>query len=95
MRKIGAGLAAVVAAAGLGLAAPGPASAASYCGITWGSLAKADPDMSAAQVTNVRTGQQLCYDRLVIDMTGKVAGYSVQYVPVITRMQRASPSGAR
>jgi hypothetical protein len=49
----------------------------------WGSLAKADPDMSAANVTNVRTGQQTCYDRLVIDMAGKVAGYSVQYVPVV------------
>jgi hypothetical protein len=49
----------------------------------WGSLAKADADMSSANVTNVRTGQQTCYDRLVIDMAGKVAGYSVQYVPVV------------
>ncbi|BCW34877.1 hypothetical protein StoSoilA2_09330 [Arthrobacter sp. StoSoilA2] len=85
MRKFGAGLAAVLAAAGLGLVAPGPASASPYCGIMWGSLAKADPDMSAANVTNVRTGQQTCYDRLVVDMTGKVAGYSVQYVPVVVQ----------
>ncbi|MGJ3192724.1 AMIN-like domain-containing (lipo)protein [Paenarthrobacter sp. FR1] len=85
MRKIGAGVAAVLTAAGLGLVVPGPASAASYCGIMWGSLAKADPDMSSANVTNVRTGQQPCYDRLVIDVTGKVAGYSVQYVPVVTQ----------
>ncbi|MFC8039045.1 hypothetical protein ACFUOZ_06800 [Paenarthrobacter sp. NPDC057355] len=83
MRKIGAGLAVVLAAAGLGLAVPGPASAASYCGITWGSLAKADPDMSSGNVTAVRTGQQACFDRLVIDVSGKVAGYSVQYVPVV------------
>ncbi|WP_416416835.1 hypothetical protein [Paenarthrobacter aromaticivorans] len=85
MRKFEAGLAAVLAAAGLGLVAPGPASASPYCGIMWGSLAKADPDMSSANVTNVRTGQQSCYDRLVIDMTGKVAGYSVQYVPVVVQ----------
>lgn len=85
MRKLGAGLAAVVAIAGLGLMAPGPASAATYCGISWGSLAKADPDMSAANVTGVRTGKQPCFDRLVIDMAGKVAGYSVQYVPVVTQ----------
>jgi hypothetical protein len=85
MRKFGAGLAVVLAAAGLGLVAPGPASAATYCGITWGSLANADPDMSSANVTNVRTGQQPCYDRLVIDMSGKVAGYSVQYVPVVVQ----------
>lgn len=83
MRKFGAGLAAVLAAAGFGLMAPGPASASPYCGIMWGSLAKADADMSSANVTNVRTGQQTCYDRLVIDMAGKVAGYSVQYVPVV------------
>ena len=84
MRKIGAGFAAGMMAAGLGLAGPGVASAASpYCGIMWGSLAKADPDMSSAHVTNVRTGRQACYDRLVIDLTGKVAGYSVQYVPVV------------
>lgn len=89
MRKLGAGLAAVAATAGLGLVAPGPASAATYCGISWGSLAKADSDMSAANVTGVRTGQQPCFDRLVIDMAGKVAGYSVQYVPVVTQ----DPSG--
>ncbi len=85
MRKLGAGLAAVMAAAGLGLVAPGPASAATYCGISWGSMAKADLDWSSANVTNVRTGQQPCYDRLVIDMSGKVAGYVVQYVPVVTQ----------
>jgi len=83
MRKFGAGLAAVMAAAGLGLVAPGPASAATYCGISWGSLAKSDLEMSNANVTGVRTGQQPCYDRLVIDLTGKVAGYAVQYVPVV------------
>ncbi|MFJ5958405.1 hypothetical protein ACIQC5_20900 [Paenarthrobacter sp. NPDC092416] len=85
MRKFRAGLAAVLVAAGLGLVAPGPASASPYCGIMWGSLAKADADMSAAQVTNVRTGQQPCYDRLVIDLAGKVAGYSVRYVPVVVQ----------
>jgi hypothetical protein len=85
MRKFGAGLAAVLVAVGLGLVVPWPASAASYCGINWGSLAKADPDMSAANVTGVRTGQQPCFDRLVIDMAGKVAGYSVRYVPAVVQ----------
>ncbi|MFP3578868.1 hypothetical protein SB659_04680 [Arthrobacter sp. SIMBA_036] len=85
MRKFRAGLAAVFVAAAFGLMAPGPASAAAYCGITWGSLAKADPTMSSAQVTNVRTGQQACFDRLVVDLTGTVAGYSVQYVPAVVQ----------
>ncbi|WP_347109882.1 hypothetical protein AAHB33_04355 [Paenarthrobacter sp. S56] len=85
MRKFSAGVGVAVVASGLGLAAPGPASATSYCGIAWGSLAKADPDMSQASVTNVRTGQQACYDRLVVDLAGKVAGYSVQYVPEVVQ----------
>lgn len=85
MRKLGAGLAALAVAAVPGLMGAGPAAASPYCGITWGSLAKADPDMSSAHVTNVRTGQQPCYDRMVVDLAGKVAGYSVHYVPVVTQ----------
>lgn len=86
MKKIHVWLAAVLMAAGLGLVAPGPASATTpYCGIVWGSLAKANPTMSTANVTNVRTGQHPCYDRMVIDLQGKVQGYSVQYVPVVVQ----------
>jgi hypothetical protein len=81
MRKFQVWLAALVVAAGLGLVAPGAASAASYCGIVWGSLAKSNPALTQAQVVNVRTGQQPCFDRLVIDLNGVVAGYSVRYVP--------------
>ncbi|NYD78813.1 AMIN-like domain-containing (lipo)protein [Arthrobacter cupressi] len=85
MKKVYTWLAALVMAAGLGLIAPGPASAASYCGIVWGSLAKTNAAMSGAQVTNVRTGQQPCYDRLVIDLNGKVAGYTVKYVSQVVQ----------
>ena len=41
--------------------------------------------MSQAQVTNVRTGQHYCFDRLVIDLNGPVAGYTVRYVPQVTQ----------
>ena len=85
MKKIQTWLVALVMAAGLGLIAPGPASAASYCGIAWGSLAKTNAAMSGAPVTNVRTGQQPCFDRLVIDLNGKVAGYTVKYVSQVTQ----------
>ncbi len=95
MKKLQTWLVALVMAAGLGLIVPGPASAASYCGIVWGSLAKTNAAMSTAQVTNVRTGQQLCYDRLVIDLNGKVAGYTVKYVPQVVQDGSGLPVALR
>lgn len=59
-----------------------PSAEAAYCGIHWGSLAKSGgTTMTSAQITNVRAGRHTCYDRLVIDLNGKVKGYSVRYVP--------------
>ncbi|MGO4341129.1 AMIN-like domain-containing (lipo)protein [Pedococcus sp. 2YAF34] len=53
---------------------------APYCGITWGSLAKSNRTMAAGPVTGVRSGRHPCYDRLVVDLKGKPAGYTVKYV---------------
>ena len=72
MKKFRVWFIAIMLAVASGLVAPGPASAAPYCGLVWGSLVKADPAMSQAQVTNVRTGQHYCFDRLVIDLNGPV-----------------------
>ena len=85
MKKFRVWLVAILMAVGSGLGAPGPAAAAPYCGLVWGSLIKADRAMSQAQVTNVRTGQHYCFDRLVIDLKGPVAGYTVRYVPQVTQ----------
>jgi hypothetical protein len=85
MKKLSAWLTAMVMAVGLGLLAPGSASAASYCGLVWGSLAKSNQAMSAASVTNVRTGQHYCFDRLVIDLKGKAGGYNVRYVSQVAQ----------
>ncbi|WP_426976104.1 AMIN-like domain-containing (lipo)protein [Pseudarthrobacter sp. O4] len=85
MKKIHVWLAAVLLAVGMVLVASGPASAEPYCGLVWGSLAKADPALSQAKVTNVRTGQHYCFDRLVVDLNGPVAGYNVRYVPQVTQ----------
>ena len=62
-----------------------PAGAAPYCGIRWGSLPKAVGDLSVATVTDVRTGRHTCYDRLVVDVAGDVAGYTVAYVPQVVQ----------
>ncbi len=85
MKRILALLAAMLMAVGLALLAPGPASAASYCGLVWGSLAESNAAMSSASVTNVRTGQHYCFDRMVVDLNGPVAGYTVQYVPTVVQ----------
>lgn len=66
------------------IAGPAPAQAAPYCGITWGSLAKSAGTGSSATVSNVRTGRQDCFDRLVVDINGNASGYYVRYVSAVT-----------
>jgi hypothetical protein len=85
MKKLTAWLTAIIMALGLGLLASGPASAASYCGLAWSSLTKTNQAMSAASVTNIRSGQHPCFDRLVIDIKGKAAGYNVRYVSQVVQ----------
>ena len=47
--------------------------------------------MSQAKLTNVRTGQHYCFDRLVIDLNGPVGGYTVRYVSEVTQDGSGSP----
>ena len=67
------------------LVSTGPAAtAAPYCGITWGSL----PDVQRvgapnASPTGVRAGRHTCYDRFVLDVRGDIRGYDVRYVSVV------------
>ncbi len=82
--KLSATLAALALTAGLGLAGGPPASAA-YCGITWGSTAKAATStLRPAPITDVRAGRHACFDRLVVDVRRRTAGYTVQYVGAFT-----------
>ena len=74
----GAALIAVPAASGAGTAAAAP-----YCGITWGSLAKTSAPLAGGRVTGVRAGRHTCYDRLVLDMTGRAPGFDVRYVTTV------------
>ncbi|GAA4118746.1 hypothetical protein GCM10022415_18100 [Knoellia locipacati] len=74
------GLVAATAPAAVGASS---ATAAPYCGITWGSLAKSSTVSTDPSVTGVRAGRHACYDRLVIDQRGRASGYYVRYVPQI------------
>jgi hypothetical protein len=66
------------------------ASAAPYCGITWGSQAKSANPTQTGNLTNIRAGRHDCYDRLVFDATGPANGYWVSYVDVM----HEDPTGA-
>ncbi len=91
MHKIRALLAALLLVCGLGLVAPSSA-AASYCGITWGSLAKSSTAQTTAPIVNVRAGRHTCFDRLVIDVRGKGTGYTVRYVSAVVGVSgKATP----
>jgi hypothetical protein len=85
MKRSVAAVLGIVLAAMFALVAA-PASAADpYCGIRWGSLVKSSSPGSQAPLVNVRSGRHACYDRLVLDVAGKVAGYHVGYVGTLRK----------
>jgi hypothetical protein len=80
---------------------PVPAtSAAPSCGIHWGSLVKAapadNPDMAGKySLFNVSAGRHACFDRLVLDFTGPMSGYSVGYVDLAFTQPGGDVAGVR
>ena len=76
------GLVAATAPAAVGASS---ATAAPYCGIYWGSLAKSSSTMNVTSLSGVRAGRHTCYDRLVIDHRGRATGYDVRYVSQVTQ----------
>lgn len=86
--RIAASLAGALLLAGLGIAPAAPAAphipaTVSYCGIVWGSMADSVAGQGTATISNVRTGRHDCFDRMVIDLNGKVKGYDVRYVSAV------------
>jgi hypothetical protein len=89
MKSIKVLLAVSLAALTLGTVAPS-ASAAS-CVTPWGSLLKASGPMVSRSIVNIRAGQHACFDRLVVDVSGRARpGYTVQYVNQVL----SDPKGA-
>ncbi len=77
---------------------PAPASAAPYCGITWGSLAKAAPGADREMVNDVRASRHQCFDRLVVDLGGEDTtfdSYEVRYVPLVYSEAKGDPVPVR
>ncbi|KUJ65898.1 hypothetical protein ACZ90_42795 [Streptomyces albus subsp. albus] len=90
MRRWGTAVAAL-ALAGAGVAASAGAATASIgtkrsvaaaCSTAWGSQDKSGQDTDYQPLTNIRTGQHDCYDRIVFDISasGGRTGYRVGYV---------------
>ncbi len=55
------------------------AADAPYCGITWGSQAKAGNASDHGALRDVRTGAHECFDRVVFDFVGPVPAHEVDY----------------
>ena len=66
----------------LALTSASTATAATCAATTahWGSLTKSLNRTTPAPITNVRAGRNACFDRMVVDIRGKGAGYRVRYV---------------
>ena len=80
------------------LALTAPAQAAPYCGITWGSLAKAHSAGDTESLNGIRSGRHACFDRLVIDIGGQDAffdSYDVRYVPLVHTEGTGDPMPVR
>src|SRR3977135_2819291 len=69
----------LVAAISGSVGAANASTAAPYCGITWGSLPKANEGLSPEALISSRTGRHGCYDRVVFEFQGPATRYIVNY----------------
>jgi len=56
------------------------AAATTTCPTGWGSLPEASNYRGSGVLTNVRTGQHACFDRIVFDVKGDPSWFRVHYV---------------
>jgi hypothetical protein len=81
-----AALVTMVAVAGGVAGTAGASATAATCSTSWGSLQKTGSRVVGGEptVTNVRSGQDPCFDRLVVDFSGPAPAYLVRYVDRVT-----------
>ena len=68
-------------------------AAATTCATTtshWGSTPKSLNRLTPAPISNVRVGRNTCFDRMVIDVRGKGAGFTVRYVSQVLTQGRGA-----
>ena len=86
MKRIAAVLSALALGAVPALVPVSPAHAhAAPCATRWGSLPEDRNPGSTGEVVDVRAGRHACFDRLVLDVSGKARGYVVRYVDQVQR----------
>lgn len=101
-RRVRLVLFSAIAAVVAGLLGPAAASAAPYCGIDWGSLAKEGTLVGTGRnfVSNIRAGQHACYDRLVFDLDSRGTArpgtaWRVEYVAQLPWGEKDGPLPVR
>ncbi len=67
------------AAVGVPSASAAPIASAA-CPTGGGSVARAVPDLGVPPLVAVRAARHACYDRVVFEMDGPVAGYDIRYL---------------
>lgn len=63
-------------------------ASAVVCEAQWGSLMKSRAPHTSNQITKIRSGEHLCFDRLVVDIGGEGEGrpgYQVKYVQDVAK----------
>jgi len=73
------------APATVSVAAAPAATRAATCRLGWNAAPEAHASRRVAPVVAVRSGRHACFDRFVVEMSGRVDGYSVRYVRSITQ----------
>ena len=88
------GMLALALALAAAVVVPAAAEAAG-CALVWGSLEKGagvvelvDP---GPPLFDVRAGRHDCYDRLVVDVRGRVTDFHVEYVAAVTGLATGDP----
>lgn len=88
VRPLALALAASVSIVPLAAVTSAPTASSTVCEAQWGSLAKARTPYTSKQITNIRSGRHLCFDRLVIDINSRgtgTPGYQVKYVTQVSK----------
>lgn len=81
------------------VAVPATASATVPCEVRWGSGAESVARLAQSPLVGLRTGRHHCWDRIVFELDGPAAGYSVRYVSAVVQDGSGAvlpvPGGAR